>query len=227
MCGRFVLSTDAGLVQKEFNLDKLPPLAPRYNIAPTQPVAVITNDAPKELTIVRWGLIPSWSKDPKIASSLINARSETADSKPSFRTAFKHRRCLIPVTGFYEWTTTDDSKQPYFIHVKDEEVFSFAGLWEVWRNPEGDEVWTCSVLTTEANEKIGRLHHRMPVILDGENRDIWLDKKTDVNELRLLMQAYDSEKIDYYPVSKAVNSVKNDEASLLEPNLPPKQTSLF
>jgi putative SOS response-associated peptidase YedK len=227
MCGRYVLTASPELVQKEFNLDSAPNLAPRYNIAPTQPVAIITNDAPKELTIVKWGLIPSWSKDAKIASTLINARSETADSKPSFRSAFKYRRCLIPVTGFYEWLATDDGKIPHFIHVKDQELASFAGLWEVWRNPEGDEVWTCSILTTDANEKIQHLHHRMPVILDEKDRDTWLDKSTDVNELRLLMKTYDSDKIDLYPVSKAVNSVKNDDSSLLVEDQPPKQIGLL
>jgi putative SOS response-associated peptidase YedK len=227
MCGRYVLTASPELVQKEFNLDSAPNLAPRYNIAPTQPVAIITNDAPKELTIVKWGLIPSWSKDAKIASTLINARSETADSKPSFRSAFKYRRCLIPVTGFYEWLATDDGKIPHFIHVKDQELASFAGLWEVWRNPEGDEVWTCSILTTDANEKIQHLHHRMPVILDEKDRDTWLDKSTDVIELRLLMKTYDSDKIDLYPVSKAVNSVKNDDSSLLVEDQPPKQIGLL
>jgi putative SOS response-associated peptidase YedK len=227
MCGRYVLAASPELVQKEFNLDSAPKLAPRYNIAPTQPVAIITNDAPKELTIVKWGLIPSWSKDAKIASTLINARSETADSKPSFRSAFKYRRCLIPVTGFYEWLATDDGKIPHFIHVKNQELASFAGLWEVWRNPEGDEVWTCSILTTDANEKIQHLHHRMPVILDEKDRDTWLDKSTDVNELRLLMKIYDSDKIDLYPVSKAVNSVKNDDSSLLVEDQPPKQIGLL
>jgi putative SOS response-associated peptidase YedK len=227
MCGRYVLSTSPELVQQAFHLDNLPKLAPRYNIAPTQPVAIVTNDAPKELTIVKWGLIPSWSKDAKIASTLINARAETADTKPSFRSAFKHRRCLIPTTGFYEWLATDDGKIPHFIYVKDQEVSAFAGLWEVWHNPEGDEVWTCSILTTDATDKIKHLHHRMPVILDGEDRDIWLDKSSDVNELPLLMKTYDSDKIDFYPVSKAVNSVKNDDSSLLEREEPPSQKSMF
>jgi putative SOS response-associated peptidase YedK len=227
MCGRYVLTASPELVQQEFKLGDAPRLAPRYNIAPTQPVAIVTNDAPHELTIVKWGLIPSWSKDAKIASTLINARSETADSKPSFRSAFKYRRCLIPVTGFYEWLATDDGKIPHFIHVKDQEISAFAGLWEVWRNPEGDEVWTCSILTTDAAENIKHLHHRMPVILDGEARDIWLDKGSDVNELPALMKTYDSDKIDFYPVSKAVNSVKNDDASLLQREEPPSQKSMF
>lgn len=227
MCGRFVLTSDAQVVQQEFNLDSLPQLAPRYNIAPSQPVSIITNDKPSELSIVQWGLIPSWSKDPKIGYKMINARSETVHEKPSFRTPFKYRRCLIPSSGFYEWVKTDDGKQPYFIHLPEQEVFAFAGLWEIWNSPEGEQVWTCTILTTQANEKISSLHHRMPVILDKEARDIWLDKETESGELRMLFAPYDGNKMDYYPVSKAVNHVKNDNPTLIERDEPPKQQSMF
>lgn len=227
MCGRYVLSTDAETVQQEFNLAELPTLASRFNIAPSQPVPVITNESPSELTIVQWGLIPSWAKDPKMAFKMINARSETAHEKPSYRSAFKRRRCLIPTTGFYEWIKTEGGKQPYFIHRNDKEVFAFAGLWEVWRNPEGDEVWTCTVLTTDANEKISHLHHRMPVILEGDAREAWLDDASDLGELRAILQPFDSNKIDYYPVSKSVNNVRNDNPTLLERDNPPKQQSMF
>ena len=227
MCGRFVLTTDAQVVQQEFNLDSLPQLAPRYNIAPSQPVSIITNDKPSELSIVQWGLIPSWSKDPKIGYKMINDRSETVHEKPSFRTPFKYRRCLIPSSGFYEWVKTDDGKQPYFIHLPEQEVFAFAGLWEIWNSSEGDQVWTCTILTTQANKKISSLHHRMPVILDKEARDIWLDKGSDAEELKTLFQSYDGNKMDYYPVSKAVNHVKNDNPTLVERDEPPKQQSMF
>lgn len=227
MCGRFVLTSDAQTVQQEFNLDSLPQLAPRYNIAPSQPVAIITNDAPQKLTIVQWGLIPGWSKDPKIGYKMINARSEGVEEKPSFRTPFKYRRCLIPSSGFYEWVKTDDGKQPYFIRLPEKDVFSFAGLWEIWHNPEGDEIWTCTILTTEANDKISKLHHRMPVILDKDLRDIWLDKSSDTGELKMLLQPYDSDKMDYYPVSKAVNHVNNDDPTLVEREEPPQQQSMF
>jgi putative SOS response-associated peptidase YedK len=227
MCGRFVLTSDAQTVQQEFNLDSLPQLAPRFNIAPSQPVAIVTNDAPKELSIVQWGLIPSWSKDPKIGYKMINARSESVHEKPSFRTPFKYRRCLIPTSGFYEWVKTDDGKQPYFIHLPEKEVFAFAGLWEIWNSPEGEEVWTCTILTTEANDKISNLHHRMPVILDKDARDIWLDKESETEELKTLFQSYDSNKMDYYPVSKAVNHVKNDNPTLLDRDEPPQQQSMF
>ncbi|MDQ7027711.1 MAG: SOS response-associated peptidase [Anaerolineae bacterium] len=227
MCGRYVLSAEPQLVQQEFNLSNTPQLAARYNIAPSQPVAIITNQVPDELMIVKWGLVPSWSKDPKIGYKMINSRSETAHEKPSFRAAFKRRRCLIPVSGFYEWTKTDDGKQPHYIHVKDSEVFSFAGLWEIWHSPDGDEMWTATILTTEANEAIEHLHHRMPVILDGENRDIWLDGDSDVGELRLLMKPYAGDKMAHYPVSKAVNSVRNDNPTLIERDDPPTQQSMF
>lgn len=227
MCGRYVLSSDAETVQQEFNLAELPTLASRFNIAPSQPVPVITNESPSELTIVQWGLIPSWAKDPKMAFKMINARSETAHEKPSYRSAFKRRRCLIPTTGFYEWIKTEDGKQPYFIHRNDKEVFAFAGLWEVWRNPEGDEVWTCTILTTDANEKISHLHHRMPVILEGDAREAWLDDASDSGELRAILQPFDSNKIDYYPVSKSVNNVRNDNPTLVERDNPPKQQSMF
>ena len=136
----------------------------RYNIAPTQPVAVITNQNSKALDFFTWGLIPSWSKDTSIGSKLINARSETAHEKPSFRAAFKRRRCLIPADGFYEWTKRDNKKIPMYVHLKDRKPFAFAGLWEIWQSKEGDEIRSCTILTTEPNDLIKPLHHRMAVI---------------------------------------------------------------
>jgi putative SOS response-associated peptidase YedK len=227
MCGRYILSADAQVVQQTFKLDSLPPLAPRYNIAPSQPVPIITNDKPTELTIVQWGLIPSWSKDPKIGYKMINARSESIHEKPSFRTPFKYRRCLIPGSGFYEWVKADDGKQPYLIHLPEKEVFAFAGLWEIWHSSEGEEVWTCTILTTEANDTIRHLHHRMPVILDENSHSIWLDKDSEPDELKTLFTPYDSNKTKYFPVSKAVNSPQNDNPSLIERDEPPQQQGLF
>lgn len=227
MCGRFTLSSDAATVQAEFNLSELPTLAPRYNIAPSQPVAIITNDQPETLTMVQWGLIPSWSKDPKIAYKMINARSETADSKPSYRAPFKRRRCLIPTSGFYEWVKVDEGKQPYFIHHTEKAVFAFAGLWDIWHSPEGDARWSCTILTTQANDTLQHLHHRMPVILNDDARDIWLDQDSDPQVLKAMMQPLDNDKLAFYPVSKAVNSPKNDHATLIERADPPQQPSLF
>lgn len=227
MCGRYVLNAEPAVIQQTFGLDTVPELPARFNIAPSQPVPIITNDAPKQLTMVQWGLIPSWAKDRKMAYKMINARGETVAEKPSYRGPFKYRRCLIPVSGFYEWTKTDDGKQPHFIHVQDEPVISFAGLWEVWNSPEGDEVWTTTIITTEANDALSALHHRMPVILDGEARDIWLDKASERDALQALLQPYADEKMAHYTVSKAVNNVRNDDPTLLERHQPPSQQSLL
>ncbi len=227
MCGRYVLSAQPEAVQQEFHLADIPILAPRFNVAPSQPVSIITNAAPSELTIVQWGLLPSWAKDPKMGFKMINARSETAHEKPSYRSAFKYRRCLIPTTGFYEWVKADGGKQPYFIHRTDKDVFSFAGLWEIWNSPQGEEVWTCTILTTDANNKIQHLHHRMPVMLEGDARDAWLDDASNTDELRAILQPFDSDKMDYYPVSKSVNNVRNDNPTLLERDEPPQQQSMF
>ncbi|MEL6404043.1 MAG: SOS response-associated peptidase [Chloroflexota bacterium] len=227
MCGRYTLNAEPEAVQREFDLTDTPTLVSRYNIAPTQPVAIITNQDSKSLTLVRWGLIPSWSKDPKSNYSMINARSETADSKPSYRAAFKRRRCLIPTTGFYEWIKTEDGKQPYFIHRSDADLFAFAGLWEIWNGVGGEEIWSCTILTTDANDKIKHLHHRMPVILDKEEQSAWLDNDEDPQALKTLLTPYDADKMAFYPVSKAVNNVRNDNPMLIERDEPPKQQSLF
>ncbi len=219
MCGRFVLTADTDAVQMAFNLtDAGPSLAPRFNIAPSQPIAVITNDDPQALTYHQWGLIPSWAKDPKIGNRMINARSETAAEKPSFRAAFKRRRCLIPTTGFFEWKQTDDGKVPMFIHMQDRQVFAFAGLWEVWYSPEGDELRTATILTTEPNEFMADIHNRMPVILQAKDYETWLaagDQKAD--DLMPLMKPFPADLMKAYPVSKFVNSPRNDTPETIEP----------
>lgn len=231
MCGRFVLATNAQSLQAHFNLTALPEglIVARYNIAPTQPVAVITNQAPQTLTFQKWGLIPSWSKDPSIASSLINARSETLHEKPSFRTAFKRRRCLIPATGFYEWGKGEGkTKQPYYIHLADNQVFAFAGLWETWSSPDGDMVETCTIITTEPNDLIRPLHHRMAVILDPEDYDLWLSPdELPPMALMPLLNSYPQETMRYHPVSPMVNNVRNDSPECIKPLMPPEQSSLF
>ncbi|MEQ8677619.1 MAG: SOS response-associated peptidase [Aggregatilineales bacterium] len=228
MCGRFVLNADGKAIQQHFDLPETPMVQARYNIAPTQPVAVISNEDPMNLTHYRWGLIPSWAKDPSIASKMINARSETAFEKPSFKNAFKRRRCLIPSTGFYEWSKKGDSKVPYFVHMKGQELFAFAGLWESWTSKEGDEVRTCTILTSEPNELLRNYHHRMAVILDPSDYDLWLSKDelpTDV--LMPLMRPFDETKMGVYEVSKLVNSVANDMPELIEPFSPPQQQLLI
>jgi putative SOS response-associated peptidase YedK len=219
MCGRFVLAADPNTIQTAFHLSSVPGnMTARYNVAPTQPVAVITNDDPTALVFHKWGLIPSWSKDKSIASKLINARADSVDEKPSFRTAFKRRRCLIPASGFYEWKTTegDKNKTPMYIHLKESDVFAFAGLWEVWNSPEGEEVRTCTILTTDANPFMSKIHHRMPVILHAEDYETWLQAdKPEV--VKALLKAYDSDRMDAHAVSRKVNFVANDTPDLVQP----------
>jgi putative SOS response-associated peptidase YedK len=229
MCGRFTLTTDPKAIQQAFDLDNISgELQPRYNIAPSQPVAVITNQNPKELTVVKWGLVPSWSKDPAIGNKMINARSETAAEKPSFRSAFKRRRCLIPADGFFEWTKQGKKKVPMYIHLEDNPVFAFAGLWEVWQSPDGSELQTCTILTTEPNDLIRPLHHRMAVILDPDAYDTWLSPdELPADVLMPLMTSYPQERMRVYEVSTQVNSPANDNPSVLEPFDSPRQQSLF
>lgn len=229
MCGRFALNVDGEQLQTLFDLKTVPMLSARFNIAPTQPVAVISNEQPDELTYYQWGLIPSWAKDPAMGSKLINARSETLGEKPSFKNAYKRRRCLIPANGFYEWSLRpQDKKQPQFIHLTDQDVFAFAGLWEEWHSPQGELLKTCTIITTEANEMLHPYHHRQPVILSREDYPLWLTKgDVNPNELAPLLTAYPANKMAIYPVDKGVNSVANDNASLMERYNPPQQQTLF
>ncbi len=219
MCGRFTLTANPQVVRDVFSLTTVPEgIEPRYNVAPTQPVAVITNEDPTALTFHRWGLVPSWAKDLSIGNKLINARAETAHEKPAFRAAFKRRRCLIPSSGFYEWKQTDGSKEPHFIHLRDEPVFAFAGLWEVWHSPEGDQMRTCTILTTEANSLVKSLHTRMPVILKPEDFDAWLEPdEVPAEALLPLMASYDADEMAEYEVSKLVNRPSYDTPELIEP----------
>lgn len=218
MCGRFVLTADAEQIQLAFQLSSAPePHAPRFNIAPSQPIAVITNDDPRALTFHRWGLIPSWAKDPVIGNKLINARSETADEKPSFRSAFKRRRCLIPTDGFFEWKKQGSSKLPMFIHMNDHHLFAFAGLWEVWYGPEGEEIRTATILTTEPNPLMSEIHNRMPVILPPDAYDLWLTPgEASTEKLKQLMKPFDAQAMAAYPVSTFVNKPMNDTPETIE-----------
>lgn len=230
MCGRYTLTANPEAIQQAFNLEVLPNLQPRYNIAPTQPVPIITAEKPRELTIVSWGLIPSWSKDASGASKLINARAETVAEKPSFRAAYKYRRCLIPADGFFEWQSVENSskKKPQFIYVGEREVFAFAGLWETWHSPAGDEVLTCTILTTEPNQKIKKMHHRMAVILDKDDYDAWLSPEAKPAELKHLLRAYPEERLNIYEVSTMVNNARVDTPEILQPvQPPPEQQGMF
>ncbi|HEY9760997.1 MAG TPA: SOS response-associated peptidase [Trichocoleus sp.] len=224
MCGRYSQSQTGEAVAEAFHLPSPPSLEPRYNIAPTQPVSAIlaTSEKPEpQHHLLRWGLIPGWSKDPTIGNRLINARAETVAEKPSFRNAFKRRRCLIVADGFYEWKTDPDSKakQPYYFQLQEHDLFAFAGLWEQWTDPQsGGELETCTILTTAANTVLEPIHDRMPVILPPEHYEAWLDPDFyDAKVLQALLQPYNPDAMQSYAVSKAVNSPKNDSPACLDP----------
>lgn len=220
MCGRYTLTTSKGKLAEEFDLSgELPELTPSYNIAPTQDVAAILGDGEeRRLELMRWGLIPSWADDSEIGSRMINARSETVAEKPSFRAAFKRRRCLVPADGFYEWQKTNGAKQPFHIRLQDERPFALAGLWETWQDEDGPEVHSCTILTTEANDLLAPVHSRMPVILDPENYDFWLDPDVQEKEpLTGLLRPYPSEEMEAYAVNRFVNSPSNDGPRCVEP----------
>ncbi len=218
MCGRYVLEATPEQLQMAFDLDNVPQFAPRYNIAPTQLVPVITNEAPRVLTPLRWGLLPSWAKDESMGSKMINARAETVTEKPAFRAAFKRRRCIVPASGYYEWQQREDGKQPIYIHLPDVPVFGLAGLWEVWHNPNGDEIRTYTIITTQANAFTTPLHHRMPVILPPDAYDEWLHTdEQGAGALIPLLQPRDIDGMKAFEVSRAVNRPVVDDPSLIAP----------
>ncbi|NJN82876.1 MAG: SOS response-associated peptidase [Caldilineaceae bacterium] len=225
MCGRFTLHANPNVLATLFGLSEEPTVVSRYNIAPTQPVAVVRlrpQDHEREWALVRWGLVPSWSKEPSIGSRMINARSETVSEKPSFRAAFKRRRCLIPSDGFFEWQRIDKAKQPYFIHLADGGPFAFAGLWEQWAGADGSEMETCTILTCEPNELVASLHNRMPVIVAPEDYEEWLGPGPEQNSkelslLRHLLRPYPADKMAAYPVSTYVNSPAHEGAECVQP----------
>lgn len=220
MCGRFTLRSDPRQIAEAFDLDpaSLPELPARYNIAPTQQVAVVRRSdgtGPRELAAARWGLVPRWVDDPSDWPTLINARSETAAEKPAFREAFRRRRCLVPASNFYEWTGRRGQRIPHCIRVDDRELFAMAGLWETWSD-DGDEVRSATILTTEANDVVDDLHDRMPVILAPDEEPIWLEAD-DVDELNALLDPYPGNQTRSYEVSRAVNDPTNEGPELVEP----------
>jgi putative SOS response-associated peptidase YedK len=219
MCGRFTLTTNLGAIAKRFGVARfLEEVGPRYNIAPTQTVIVVNDDGARHLTQMRWGLIPSWAKDPAIGNRMINARAETVATKPAFRVALRKRRCLIPADGFYEWQPVGRRKQPVYIALTSRESFGFAGLWEAWTAPDGQEIKSCTIITTEANELLKPIHDRMPVILTREAEGLWLDPKVQDPAILLpLLTPYPAEEMEAYPVSTQVNSPANDGPECIEP----------
>ena len=223
MCGRYTFKTRGQTVADLFGLLEEPDLEPRYNVAPTQQIPVVLEDSSDDgrtLEMMHWGLIPSWANDPSIGSRMINARAETVSEKPSYRSAFKKRRCLIVADGFYEWKKTDAGKQPYYLRLKDESPFAFAGLWESWSMEEGEELRSATIITTEPNEVAAEIHNRMPVILPPDLYDAWLEPDNDDQEELLSMLTPASppaDEMEAYPVSKRVNRPANDEPGVLEP----------
>ncbi len=219
MCGRYTLTTPAERLAEEFGFkDSSVELAQSYNVAPTQGVAAVLEEGGgRYLEVLRWGLIPPWADDPQIGSRMINARSETAPEKPSFRRAFRERRCLIPADGFYEWQRTNGAKQPFYIHMEDGRPFAFAGLWESWGKGGEGEVRTCAILTTEANAVVGEIHERMPVIVAPDAYDVWLDPASERDELTGLLVPYPEDGMEAYPVSRFVNSPSNNDPRCVEP----------
>jgi putative SOS response-associated peptidase YedK len=220
MCGRYRRRKQ--LVAEYFNAVPFgDDWSPRYNIAPTQPVPVIRQH-PKEprrlLSLMRWGLIPSWAKDVSGASRMINARSETASSKPAFRDPMKFRRCLVLADAFYEWERTAQSKQPFCFEVNDGELFAFAGLWDGWKDPSGQWIKSCSILTTTPNAVTSQVHDRMPVILSKDDYDLWLDPgMMNVEALSDVLKPFDATRMRAYPVSSRINQVQNDDEECSRP----------
>jgi putative SOS response-associated peptidase YedK len=215
MCGRYRLTAKERYLRDHFGLDGDVSWAPRWNISPTQPVPVVRQDRkePKRtFALLRWGLIPYWAKDKSIGFKTINAMSETAADKPAFRDAMRRRRCLVPADGFYEWQKVGTKeKQPYSISMTDDSLFAFAGLWERWRDPADEFVETCTILTTKPNSLVADVHDRMPVILQPEDYDLWLDPgMTDVAVVANSLRPFDSRLMKKYPVNTRINRAEND-----------------
>ena len=221
MCGRFTRKENFQQLAETLGLTHLPPLEPRYNIAPSQPIACLRiNPLSHETECVqlKWGLVPSWAKDPKMGHGLINARAETVADKPAFRNAFTHRRCVILADGFYEWKQEGKSKQPYYIHLKDHHPFVFAGIWEHWAPGGSSPIDSCAILTIDSNALMEDIHNRMPVILNPDHLAFWLNPTVqDVHGLTPLLQPYSSEKMEAYPVSTFVNNPSQEGARCIQP----------
>ncbi|WP_094702742.1 SOS response-associated peptidase [Brevibacillus laterosporus] len=213
MCGRFTLFVKPDDLKERYNLEEIPfELIPRYNIAPAQNIAAIINDKGKNrIGQLKWGLIPSWSKDEKMAYKMINAKAEIIREKPSFKNLFIRKRCIIPADGFYEWKRIGNDKQPMRIMMRDEGVFSLAGLYDTWINPDGIRINTCTIITTKPNTLMAYIHDRMPVIIKQEDESLWLDRNIqDGDLLETLLLPYDEKQMKAYPVSKMVGNVRND-----------------
>jgi len=219
VCGRFALATEKHVLEMLYQLEIRDALEPRYNIAPGQDILALRfspQRGDRELVKLKWGLVPFWAEEKSIGNRLINARAETAAEKPAFRSAFKKRRVLIPAGGFFEWKSEEGAKQPYYICRLDGKPFSLAGLWERWEKGAAP-LETCTILTTEPNELVAKLHNRMPVIIPPEDYESWIDPETDQDAVAELLTAVPAEGLTAYPVSRQVNNPANDRAELLKP----------
>lgn len=220
MCGRFTLTADINALHASFPWVEIPSeLTPRYNIAPGQPIAVIPNNGTNRLDFFLWGLIPSWAKDPSIGNRMINARAESLAEKPSFRAAFRRRRCLILADGFYEWRAEGTRrKTPMYIRLASGKPFAFAGLWESWTAPDGSTILSCTIITTRPNPLMAAIHNRMPVILAQDSYSAWIDpREAKPRQLIDLLQPYPEAEMVAYPVSPLVNSPQNDLPACIQP----------
>lgn len=216
MCGRYALHAHPQVIALQFGLASVPEVKARYNIAPASQVLVVRTGEPAPLAAsVRWGLVPRWARDPAIGAKLNNARAETVAAKPSFREAFRTRRCLIPASGFYEWKTEAGRRQPYYVHPAHGELFAFGGLWEAWRGPEG-LLETCAIITTDANATMRPIHDRMPVLVAQRDYARWLDCAPG-REVRDLLRPCESDDLAVRRVSRAVNDARNESEKLIEP----------
>ena len=213
MCGRFALATSAEAIAAYLDCDAPPQFASRYNIAPTTPVLARTDVG---LTFFRWGLVSAWAKDVSMGNRMFNARAETVAEKPSFRSAFKRRRCLVPATGFYEWQKKAEYKQPFFCHLK-QALFCFAGIWEYWQDGAGNELQSCAILTTQAIGEMATIHDRMPVVIRHQNHALWLDHRDESSTGAMACIAEMDADFEIYPVSQQVNNSRNEGAGLIEP----------
>lgn len=220
MCGRFTLTTDLERLEERFGFRAAAlAYAPRYNIAPSQPVLAVIAAEERRAGFLRWGLIPSWAKDASMGDRLINARAETVAEKPSFRRALQKRRCLVLADGFYEWKKEGKRKTPMYVTLKGREPFGFAGLWETWRAPSGESIHSCTIITTAPNRLLETIHNRMPVILPREQETLWLDRTVeDPAVLTAVLAPYPAEEMEAYAVSPVVNSPANDSPACIAPS---------
>ncbi|OHD65791.1 MAG: hypothetical protein A2176_14400 [Spirochaetes bacterium RBG_13_51_14] len=219
MCGRFAQIEPQGAIIKTFFIDEvLAEAPPGYNISPGSNIlSVVRREGKRLLVDFQWGLIPRWSREPAIGHKLINARAETVHQKPSFRDAFKSRRCIIVASGYYEWKKSESIKIPYYIKLASGSSFAFAGLYETWISPQGAEYRTCTIITTEPNALMKPIHNRMPVILPRNHEDRWLNDSTDPDDVRALLTSYPADEMEAYPVSTMVNSPNNNSPDCIKP----------